>query len=431
LGNNYAPLLGDNYRPERIRVIIPVGGKATRLLPLTAETSKAALRLINRPLVEFSLLSLARQGVRNIIFGVKGYTNYRDLYDYFEAGYGFSVRYNIKPRIHIKYQPNVDDLGSADSARINMEYYEINSPVFAVQGDNVFEIKVKDLIRFHREKGALMTIVLREVQNVEGLGIADIDKNSRICRFVEKPKPEDAPSNLANTGLYVLSPEVKKVFKEKGVKQLMEEKHRLDFGYDFIPYLTQTGRPVYGYTLTGNWFDVGTPKNYLEAMKKLLHGGFSMLTDFGGKISEKQLIWVQGESNDSEQRRQEIIKKIKQGKIEIEGAVLIGRHCQIDDGVKIANSCIDNFTRIGKGATIENSAILDRVIIGENAEVRDSIIGRHATILSNGRKPTKISEVSVVADDVLIEEGCTLIETKIYPHQHVRGEFEHQTLMPS
>ena len=431
LSANYAPLLGDNYAPERIRVIIPVGGKATRLLPLTAETSKAALRLLNRPLVEFSLLSLARQGIRNIIFGVKGYTNYRDLYDYFESGYGFSVRYNIKPRIHIKYQPNVDDLGSADSARINMEYYEVNSPVFAVQGDNVFEISVKDLIRFHREKEALMTIVLREVQNVEGLGIADIDKNSRIRRFVEKPLPKDAPSNLANTGLYVLSHEIKKVFKEKGVKQIIEEKHRLDFGYDFIPYLTQTGHPVYGYTLKGNWFDVGTPKNYLEAMKKLLHGGFSMLTDFGGKISEKQLIWVQGESSDSVKRREAIVKKIKQGKIEIEGDVLIGRHCQIDDGVRIANSCIDNFTNIGKGATIENSAILDRTIIGEKAEIRDSIIGRHATILSSGRKQTKINSVSVIADDVTLEEGCSLTATKIYPHQYVRGEFQNQTLMPS
>jgi len=431
LSTNYAPLVGDNYAPERLRVIIPVGGKATRLLPLTAETSKAALRLLNRPLVEFSLLLLARQGIRHFIFGVKGYTNYRDLYDYFESGYGFSVRYNIKPRIHIKYQPNVDDLGSADSARINMEYYEINSCVFAVQGDNIFEISVKDLMQFHQEKGAVMTIVLREVQNVEGLGIADIDKNSRIRRFVEKPLPKDAPSNLANTGLYVLSPEIKKIFKEKGVKQIIEEKNRLDFGYDFIPYLTQTGHPVYGYPLKGNWFDVGTPKNYLEAMKKLLHGGFSMLTDFGGKISEKQLIWVQGESNDSAKRREAIVKKIKQGKIEIEGAVLIGRHCQIDDGVRIANSCIDNFTRIGKGATIENSAILDRAIIGEKAEIRDSIIGRHATILSSGRKQTKINSVSVIADDVTIEEGCTLTATKIYPHQHVRGEFQNQTLMPS
>jgi NDP-sugar pyrophosphorylase family protein len=431
LSGNYAPLLGDNYAPERIRVIIPVGGKATRLLPLTAETSKACIRLLNRPLVEFSLLSLASQGIRNFIFGVKGYTNYRDLYDYFESGYGFSTRYNIKPRVHVKYQPNVDDLGSADSLRINMEYYEINNPVFAVQGDNIFEISVEDLTRFHREKGAVMTIVLREVQNVEGLGIADIDKNSRIRSFVEKPLPQEAPSNLANTGLYVVSPEIKKIFKEKGIKQIIEEKQRLDFGYDFIPYLTQTGYPVYGYTLKGNWFDVGTPKNYLEAMKNLLHGGFSMLTDFGGKIDEKQRIWVQGESSDSEKRRQEIIQKIKQRRIEIEGAVLIGRHCQIDDGARIVNSCIDNYTRVGKDVTIENSAILDRTIIGENAEILDSIIGRHATILSSPRKQTNINSVSVVADDVTIEEGCILSATKIYPHQRVRGEFQNQTLLAS
>jgi NDP-sugar pyrophosphorylase family protein len=429
LSDKYAPLLGDNYAPERLRVIIPVGGKATRLLPLTAETSKACIRMLNRPLVEFSLLSLAHQGIRHFIFGVKGYTNYRDLYDYFESGYGFSARYDIKPRIHIKYQPNVEDLGSADSARINMEYYEINNPVFAVQGDNIFEVSVKDLIQFHREKGSVMTIVLREVQNVEGLGIADIDKNNRIRRFVEKPLPKDAPSNLANTGLYVVSPEIKKIFSEKGVKQIIEDKHRLDFGYDFIPYVIQTGRPVFGYTLKGNWFDVGTPKNYLEAMKKLLHGGFSMLTDFGGKISEKQPIWVQGESTDSEKRRQEIIQKIRLGRIEIEGDVLIGRHCQIDDGARIVNSCIDNYTQIGENAVIENSAVMDRVIIGEKAEVLDSIIGRHTMVRSNQQRQTKISAVSVVADDVTVEEGCTLVATKIYPHQHVRGQFQNQTLI--
>jgi len=431
LTENYAPLVGDNYAPERIRVIIPVGGKATRLLPLTAETSKACLRLLNRPLVEFSLLSLANQGIRHFIFGVKGYTNYRDLYDYFESGIGFSARYNIKPRVHIKYQPNVDDLGSADSTRINMEYYDIKNPVFAVQGDNIFDINVRDLIQFHRDKGALMTIVLREVKNVEGLGIADIDKKSRIKCFVEKPLPKDAPSNLANTGLYMVSPEIKSVFKEKGLKAIVEEKHRLDFGYDFIPYVTQTGRPVYGYKLKGNWFDVGTPKNYLEAMKNLLHGGFSMLTDFGGRISEKQQIWVQGESNDAEKRRKEIVQKIKRGKIEIEGAVLIGRHCQIDDGARIVNSCIDNYTRVSCGAVVENSAVMDRAIIGENAEISGSIIGRHTTVLSSSRKPTKISEVSVVADDVIIEEGSTLETAKIYPHQHVRGEFRNQTLITS
>ncbi|MEM3730705.1 MAG: NDP-sugar synthase [Candidatus Bathyarchaeia archaeon] len=422
--------MNGNYTPEKLRVIIPVGGIAKRLLPLTAETSKACLRILNRPLIEFSLLSLAQQGIRNFIFGVKGYTNYRDLHDYFESGYGFSAKYGIKPRIHIKYQPNVDDLGSADSARINMEYYDIKDPVFAVQGDNIFDVSVKELIEFHQKKGAIMTIALREVQNVEGYGIADIDKDMRILRFVEKPTPKEAPSNLANTGLYMVSPEIRKIFREKGVKRLMRERKRLDFGYDFIPYVISTGRPVYGYTLKGCWYDVGTPKRYLEAMHDMLNGHFPSLTDFGGRISEEKRIWVQGESAESLRRRKEILKKIKEGKIEIEGSVLIGRHCQISDGVRIFNSCIDNYIKIGKGAIIENSAVMDRVIIGEKAEIKESIVGRHVTIQSSSKKQTKIGSISVIADDVTIAYGSRLTATKIYPHQYVKGEFVNQTLMP-
>jgi NDP-sugar pyrophosphorylase family protein len=375
-------------------------------------------------------LPLARQGIKNFIFGVKGYTNYRDLHDYFESGYGFSARYNIEPRVHIKYQPNVEDLGSADSARINMEYYNVKDPVFAVQGDNIFDVSVKDLVEFHKKKGAVMTIALREVENVEGFGIADINKDMRISRFVEKPSPKEAPSDLANTGLYMVSPEIKKIFKEKGVKQIIKERHRLDFGYDFIPYLISTGRPVYGYTLKGSWFDVGTPKRYLEAMKDMLYGKFASLTDFGGRLDEEQRVWVQGESSDSMKRRQEIIRKITKGTIEVEGAVLIGRHCEIGDGVRIVNSCIDNYTKVGNGAEIEESAIMDRVIIGDKAQIKESIVGRHVKIASNSRKPTKIDSVSTIADDVAIEEGCILSATKIYPHQYVRGVFKNQTLMP-
>jgi NDP-sugar pyrophosphorylase family protein len=422
--------LNDTYASDRLRVIIPVGGKATRLLPLTAETSKACLRLLNRPLIEFSLLPLARQGIRNYIFGVKGYTNYRDLHDYFESGYGFSARYGIEPRVHIKYQPNVNDLGSADSASINMDYYNVKDPVFAVQGDNIFDVNVKELVDFHEKKGAVMTIALREVDNVEGYGIADINKEMRIARFVEKPSPKEAPSDLANTGLYMVSPEIRKIFKEKGVKQLIKERHRLDFGFDFIPYLISTGRPVYGYTLQGSWYDVGTPKRYLEAMHDMLEGKFASLTDFGGRISSEERIWVQGESSESMKRRQDILKKIKAGKITIEGSVLIGRHCDISDGVRIVDSCIDNYTKIGKDVEIENSAIMDRAIVGDKAQIKESIVGRHVTVASSSRKPTKIDSVSVIADDVILEQGCTLSATKIYPHQFVRGEFENQTLMP-
>ena len=156
-----------------------------------------------------------------------------------------------------------------------------------------------------------------------------------------------------------------------------------------------------------------------------------MLMDFGGRINEKQQIWVQGESNDAAKRRQEIVRKIKQGKIDIEGAVLIGRHCEIEDGVRISNSCIDNFTHVSKGTVIENSAVMDRSTIEEHAEIRDSIIGRHTVVQSSARMPTKITEVSVVADDVVIEEGSSLASSRIYPHQLVRGDFHNQTLTAS
>jgi NDP-sugar pyrophosphorylase family protein len=89
-----------------------------------------------------------------------------------------------------------------------------------------------------------MTIALREVEDVEGYGIADINKDMRISKFVEKPAPKDAPSNLANTGLYMVSPEIRKIFKEEGVKKIIRKRQRLDFGYDFIPYVIKSGRPV-------------------------------------------------------------------------------------------------------------------------------------------------------------------------------------------
>ena len=219
-------------------------------------------------------------------------------------------------------------------------------------------------------------------------------------------------ATLRTQACMCLSPEVKKIFREKAVQQITKEKNRLDFGYDFIPYVIQTGRPVYGYTLKGNWFDVGTPKNYLEAMKNLLHGGFPMLSDFGGRLEEGSQIWVQGESNDSEKRRMEIIQKIKQKKITIEGAVLIGRHCQIEDGARIVNSCIDNYTRIGKNAVVDNSSVMDRVIIGDNAEVYDSIIGRHVVVNSSQHNPTKITAVSVVADDVKLGGRLLVVGVK-------------------
>ena len=405
-----------DYQLGDLRVIIPVGGLAKRLMPLTAETSKACVRLVNMPIIEIAMLGLARQGVRHFIFGVKGYRNFRDLFDYFQEGRGFSAKYGIVPRVHIKYQPNEEDYGSADSARINLEYYDIRSPVFGVQGDNIFDLDLNRLLGFHKEKGGIATICLKEVKDVEGYGIAEIDEDMRIYTFVEKPPKEEAPSNLANTGLYLFSPEIRKVMRSEWVQRTLATQKRLDFGYDFIPYLIRSGYKVYGYVIEKGWYDVGSPERYLEAMYDILRGRLESLKEFDGRIFPDRRIWIQGESPESIAGRDKLAEMIMDGMIEVEEPVLIGRHCHIEEGVKISNSCIDNYTRIGRDTVIEDSAIMDRVRIGEGASVRGSIIGRHATVRSTRRKPTSISQLSVVGDDVWIEEGSALVGARVYPH---------------
>jgi NDP-sugar pyrophosphorylase family protein len=251
----------------------------------------------------------------------------------------------------------------------------------------------------------------------------------QISRFVEKPKREEAPSNLANTGLYMFSKEIRDILEEKGMKQVVKEKGRLDFGYDVIPYLIQTGRPVYGFIIQGEWYDVGTPARYLDAMTAILNGKLSSLQEFEGRITPEQRVWVQGESVESIRRRRVIIKKFREKKIHFEGSVLIGRHCQIEDGATIKDSCIDNYCQIGSKTVIENAAIMDRVIIGEGTTVQRSIVGRQVTVNSTRKNPTTITNLSVISDDVVLSAGCHLSESKVYPHLVLPpGTFEKKTV---
>lgn len=209
---------------EKLRCFLPVSGQAKRLRPLTHDISKPCIRFLNRPLIEFSMATLAEQGVRNFIFGEYGYTNYTNLFDQYGEGIGFSAKYNITPRVHIKHQPNLDDCGSADSYRLNMEYYDIQDPILVVQGDGLLEIDLNSLVERHEKNGALMTIALARVEAVGEYGIADLDEDMKIKRFVEKPSKEDAPSNFVNAGIYLLSPGVREIVRSDEVNKLVAER---------------------------------------------------------------------------------------------------------------------------------------------------------------------------------------------------------------
>jgi len=403
---------------EDVKVIIPIGGEATRLRPLTIETSKATVRLLNRPLIEYTLLELAKQGIKEIIFGVRGYVNYRSLYDLYKEGIGFSARYHIKPRVHFKYQPRIDSIGNADSVRINLEYYDIDNTFIVVQGDNLFKLDIRKVLEYHEQKGSFMTIVLKPVDNVEEFGVAELDKDNRILRFVEKPKKEEAPTNLANTGIYIIDPRIRDVFKSDEVKE-MYKMGKMDFGKDIIPYLIKKGYPVYGYVTNDLWFDVGTPHRYLDAMLTLLKT-LDERDMHGIRIDPNRRIFVQGTSPDSRKRRLIIKRMYKKGELKLEGDILIGRHCQVGKGTYIEESSIDNFTIIGEGVKIVKSSVMDRVYIGDYAIIENSIIARHVEIRSSKDEPTKIIN-SVIADDVIIGEGTEIINSKIYPHKVINA----------
>jgi NDP-sugar pyrophosphorylase family protein len=392
--------------------IIPVGGEAVRLRPLTVETSKALVRILNRPILEFIILELAMNGIEEVYLGVRGYYNYRAVHDYFREGYWLRTKYPfIDHDVRIRYMPRYETSGNAEAVKITVEYYNIKEPFIVVQCDNIFKLDLKKVFEFHRNVGADMTIVLKEVEDVTGFGVAEIDSEYRIKRFVEKPRPEEAPSNLVNTGIYLIEPTVIEFFKTSQGQELLKT-GKTDFGQHVIPKLIELGYKVYGYVLNeGYWFDVGTPERYLEAMKFLLN-----LRDYRVLEAEEKLpgVYMQGKSPKSREFHEDIVMKARKAMLKFSNVVLIGRHTTIGENTFIENTSIDNYCIIGSNTYISSSAIMDRSYIGDEVKIINSIIGRHVYV---GRKTTIIN--SYIGDNVYIGENSKLVNVKVWPHERI------------
>jgi len=395
------------------KTIIPLGGLGTRLRPLTIETSKALVRFLNRPLIEFTIVKLARQGISEFYMGVSGYLNYKEVYDYFGEGLKIRLKYDL-PNVRIRYQPNEESVGSADSVRIIMDYYDIKEPVLIVQGDLLFDLNLLDMWMFHTKNNAFMTVAVKCLEKEEELphfGVADIDSEKRIKRFVEKPKsPKEAPSNLINTGIYILSANFRD-FLNSDIVSYMRQRNMMDFGQHIIPLAIQMFGNIYGYEIKGYWFDIGTPERYLEAVFYLLR---YMSPE---ELEAKPLVYnvkVQGKSKESNMLHQEILSKILNGDIKTDGEILIGRHVKIGKEVTLSNAVIDNYTIIENEVSINRSVIMDRCRIGSKTSIIDSIVGRHVRINRN----VKIIN-SVIGDDTVIGDNVVLINTKVWSHKEI------------
>lgn len=410
----------DGLQPQNILVFIPIEGEARRLRPLTTSISKAMVRLLNRPIAEFSIRSLIDQGARDFVFSVNGYANYTGVHDYFEVGRGFSASLGVDHPIHIEYLPTFGDTGDVSALKRAVQYYRVNNTILMAKVDNVFHFNLRSLLEFHLAKKAVLTMGLTNVENIGEHGSVALNHDGKVEAFKANPRPGEVLSKLGTCGIYFISPKMMEILGNDRIVNEIGGRGQLDFVRDLVPYLVSDGYPVYGKKAGGHWYEFGSPGGYLSTMHKMLSEGNPWLSN-EEKVLGMPNLWIQGESPQSIGRRGEIMDKLHRAKISLRGHILIGRDCQIGDGSRIENSCIDNFCVIGEDVVIDSSAILDRVIVGDRAEIKNSIIARHATVASSREEPTRIMNNSVIGDNVCIGKGCEIVNTLVFPHNKVQA----------
>ena len=123
--------------------------------------------------------------------------------------------------------------------------------------DELKDVNLDDMYLFHKENKAIGTIALTTVQDPSAYGVAKLQGN-KILEFIEKPKKEDAPSNLINSGLYILEPEV--------LNYVPEGEEPVSIERDVFPKLAEAGK-LFGYHFAGQWFDTGSLERFDTARK--------------------------------------------------------------------------------------------------------------------------------------------------------------------
>jgi mannose-1-phosphate guanylyltransferase len=227
----------------------------------------------------------------------------------------------------------------------------------------------------------LATIALVEVPDPTRYGAVEIDSQKHIIRFVEKPEPGRAPSNLINAGIYILEPEVIQ-YIPKGRSVSIEK--------EIFPILADKGK-LFGYDIPETWIDIGVPEDYLKANNILL-------TKTNG---------VKKGENTAIHKSVEIIKPC-----------YIGNDAQIgEDSVIGPYASIGNHVQIGRGCRIINSIIFPEAIIEDYSSIKHAILGENAVL----ERWVKVESGSLIGDYAIIEDGVTITEgVSICPSKRIR-----------
>lgn len=226
-----------------MKAIILAGGLGTRLRPLTENTPKPLLPIKNKPIIEHAILNFKKHGILDIILSV-GFCADK-IKEYFGDGskWGVNIVYSI------------EDTPLGTGGAIKKAAEGIKETFIAINGDNLADFDWTEAISGHQENKALITLSLYPVEDVTQYGIASLKDNRIVC-FIEKPKKEEAPSNLNNAGGYIIEPEALEILPP-GTSSIER---------DCFEKLADTG-VVFAHIHSSQWYPTDTIEKYTNADK--------------------------------------------------------------------------------------------------------------------------------------------------------------------
>ncbi len=327
-----------------MKAMVLAAGVGSRLDPLTRLIPKPLVPIANRPVMEHILSLLKRHNIATVI------SNLHHLPEQVPAYFGDGKNRQLS----LTYKHETKLSGDAGGVRSCREFLE-DGTFLVIMGDLITDADISYVVHQHKTKGAIATIALQKVADVRHFGVAVVDSDSFIKGFQEKPSPEEAISDLASTGIYVLEPEVFNHIPAQG---------DYGFGRQLFPALVQKGLPVLGVQVFGYWSDIGTIENYKISSFDALRGLIDM--ELPGEVN--QYGWLdQGALIASD--------------CDVRGRVMLGKNSRVDaDAVLKGHVIIGDNCHVAAGAVIEDSIIWSGSTIGSKARITDSVIGSFVSL---------------------------------------------------
>ncbi|MFA6207948.1 MAG: NDP-sugar synthase [Candidatus Obscuribacterales bacterium] len=320
-----------------MKAMVLAAGVGSRLDPLTSCLPKPLVPVANFPVMEHLLNLLKAHGFTDVIANLHYLPEC--LIEYFGDGKKFGT--NIQFRVEEKLS------GDAGGVRYCRDFLA-DGTFIVLMGDLLTDADLSHIVAEHKRKKAIATIGLKRVDDVSRFGVAVLDENGFIVGFQEKPSKEEALSNLASTGIYILEPEVFNYMPETG---------DYGFGRQLFPSLVKAGLPVLGVPIESYWSDVGTIEQYQSSNFDVLSGQFK--ANLPGYRQEQRggysLYLADGADIDKS--------------VEIAGNVIVGKNAQIKSGVVLRGNVV-----IGAGSVIEAGCKLSDTIVWPDSTIESATI---------------------------------------------------------